>query len=282
MIEDVVVFDNWYDNPDEVREYALSRISDSDNDKILSGVRSDKEEDEYDYYPGVRTNTSLQNLLFNLEKIEDKLDCNIDRSKWIVERFCDTSDLSLFSFDFVKGLMVVKEFPDIQVNVLNTGLAANGAFQFVPKGTKTWNHFDDKTTYAAVVYLTPNPPERTGTSFFKRKKTDSTSFKYVDNPQGGIIAEDPWIEKEESIDPNAWEEVNTVENVYNRCIIYPGKLFHAATGFFGETNKDCRLTQVFFFNTNDEEYITKVENRIEFLEKRLELEKEQLERLKQR
>lgn len=278
MIEDVLVFDNWYDDPDEVRDYALSQIETSD--KILSGIRTDKGEDEFDYYPGVRTNTSIQNLLYNLEKFESLLDCNIDRSKWVVERFCDTSDLSMFSFDFEKGQMVVRDYPDIQVNVLNMGLPCNGAFQFIKKDATTWTHFDDKSTYAAVIYLTPDPPERTGTSFYKRTKTDKPDFAYSKNPDGTLIAHDPWVDVEESHHPDSWQEIRAVENVYNRCIIYPGKLFHNATGFFGDSNENCRLTQVFFFDMNDEEYLKKIEGQIQYLENQLQLKKEKLERLK--
>ena len=56
----------------------------------------------------------------------------------------------------------------------------------------------------------------------------------------------------EILDFNYWEEVTYVENVYNRCVIYNAKQFHTATGYFGTTPEDSRLTQVFFFHVLDE------------------------------
>jgi hypothetical protein len=71
-------------------------------------------------------------------------------------------------------------------------------------------HRDYKSHYAGVLYLTPNPPENSGTSFI----TVNKHFH--------------------------------LQNKYNRIILYDSSILHAPTSFFGDTINDGRLTFVFF------------------------------------
>ncbi|MGH9165515.1 MAG: hypothetical protein ACRDZW_08410 [Acidimicrobiales bacterium] len=41
----------------------------------------------------------------------------------------------------------------------------------------------------------------------------------------------------------------TVANVYNRLVLYDGRIVHAAEDYFGHDLADGRLTQTFFWNT---------------------------------
>ena len=43
-----------------------------------------------------------------------------------------------------------------------------------------------------------------------------------------------------------FKEVTTIENVYNRCIIYDAHAWHRANNYFGKTKDDSRLSLVFF------------------------------------
>ena len=70
-------------------------------------------------------------------------------------------------------------------------------------------HMDD-ATYAGIVYLSPNPPSETGTS---------------------IIIEN---------------QINDVENKYNRLVAYPSDYVHAPTDLFGSSIETGRLTLSFF------------------------------------
>jgi hypothetical protein len=62
------------------------------------------------------------------------------------------------------------------------------------------------------VYLTPNPPKNSGTSFF--------------DDEGNKVGE--------------------AENVYNTMVIYPADILHGPTNPFGDTKENSRLTLVFF------------------------------------
>lgn len=74
-------------------------------------------------------------------------------------------------------------------------------------------HIDsEKVDFAGVIYLTPNPPEHSGTSFYE-------TFN---------------------------KKLGEVKNVYNKFVVYPADILHAPTNPFGETNEDSRLALTFF------------------------------------
>lgn len=73
-------------------------------------------------------------------------------------------------------------------------------------------HKDSKSDYAGVLYMTPNPKENSGTSF------------YDDN--GNVI--------------------NYFDNIYNRLIIYPATIWHSVNSSFGDSIYDGRLTFTIF------------------------------------
>ena len=70
----------------------------------------------------------------------------------------------------------------------------------------------DFCDYAGVVYLTPDPPPNTGTSFYDK----SNQITY------------------------------SIENKFNRLIYYPAKINHAPTDLFGDTKENGRLVLTFF------------------------------------
>ena len=52
-------------------------------------------------------------------------------------------------------------------------------------------------------------------------------------------------------DYTKWELVDTIGNIYNRLVLYPGDLFHASLDYFGKDLETGRLFQTFFFNTEN-------------------------------
>lgn len=76
-------------------------------------------------------------------------------------------------------------------------------------------HTDSGFDYAGVLYLTPNPQPNSGTIFYN--------------------------------DDN--EQINYVENVYNRLIIYPSNIPHRIMESFGDDITNGRLTYTIFLNT---------------------------------
>jgi|TARA_R100000482_G_scaffold114779_1_gene57638 hypothetical protein len=188
MRQNIIVVDNFYNNPDEVREFALSQ------EFNVTGN-----------YPGVRTqnflNQSTKDTLENI--IQDQV-----------------------------------------VNWLDGGLGSTnegytGAFQFTTKDNKSWIHNDAYNNWAGVLYLTPDAPTSGGTGFFRSKIDGSLTGKDHDSPElEGTYG-----------DYSKWDLVANVGNVYNRIVLFRADQWHTSLDYFGTSMKDGRLTQVFFFRT---------------------------------
>jgi hypothetical protein len=110
-------------------------------------------------------------------------------------------------------------------------------------------HQDQNTIFAGVLYLTPDAPLDSGTSLFRKNNTyNEGEYKK------GIADNDQRFKDKQPInfDYHAmFDEVVRVNNVYNTLILFEGDIHHCANNFFGSTNKDSRLAQVFFINKID-------------------------------
>ena len=193
----LLVFNNFYENPDEVREFALKADYNSCH---LPRFHTES-------YATVNLLNKIENLLYPLAgKIHDFYIPNINSS----------------------------------------GDTYNGSFQYGTSHKKPWIHIDviDEidtrwpSTWAGVIYLTPNPPVNTGTNLYKHKKFNDDIGKY-----------DDFIIMEDRINKEKWELYTKVENIYNRAIFYKVNQYHAADNYFGTELNNSRLFQVFFFNT---------------------------------
>lgn len=99
----------------------------------------------------------------------------------------------------------------------------NGEFQITTKNDVSWIHQDksnatDQTTIAGVCFLTPNPPLDSGTIFFEKDLK------------------------------NDYIQTDMINNKYNRLILFNGHIHHISGKYFGSTDNDSRLTQVFFLD----------------------------------
>lgn len=124
--------------------------------------------------------------------------------------------------DLDKNILEVAshQIKDELINFFNTEISDyDGNFYFHITLTDTKNtlenfetnkfHIDD-SKFAGIVYLSPNPPFKTGTTII------------VDNKS------------------------NDIENKFNRIVAYPSSYVHAPTDFFGDTMRTGRLTLSFF------------------------------------
>ncbi len=117
----------------------------------------------------------------------------------------------------------------------------NGAYQYTTCHDKTWIHSDSGTTWAAVVYLTPDAPLSGGTGLYRHKSTGL--HEWVDDEK---VMDLIWSECN---DYTKWDLCDTIGNVFNRMILYRGTMFHASLDYFGQDINDGRLFQTFFFDT---------------------------------
>ena len=110
-------------------------------------------------------------------------------------------------------------------------------------------HQDKNTIFAGVLYLTPDAPLDSGTSLFRKNKT----YNEADYNKG-ISDNDERFRKKQPINfsyHKMFDEVVRVNNVYNTLILFEGDIHHCANNFFGKTNENSRLAQVFFINKID-------------------------------
>jgi hypothetical protein len=122
-----------------------------------------------------------------------------------------------------------------------------GAFQYTTQRDRSWVHADQTTTWAGVLYLTPDAPLTGGTGLFRHKETGlemaarTPTGEYDDAVMSEIY--------KDSQDMTKWEMTDFVGNKYNRLILYRGDNFHTSLDYFGRDINDGRLFQTFFFDT---------------------------------
>lgn len=197
-IFDLMVIDDYFDEPDRIRELALSQ--------------------RFDYpkrnFPGSRSR-----LLYEVQRELDE---------------ALTEELSICAFSGGR----------IKISSL---------FQWTPAIFESgWVHADTDVSVAGVIYLNCQPPINSGTSFFYPNfvgDVDIETFNVRDQFYRG-----------EPIDINMYREARdahnarfsktiSVDNVFNRCLIFDAQTFHKENLFFGESKLNARLTLLFFANT---------------------------------
>lgn len=185
-----IIIDNFYEDPDEVREYALGLEYQPEENHGAVGFRSEMGRR---ILPGTR------------ELFEKYLGRKI--KNWDVHR-------------------------------------TNGCFQWCPETTRIVYHCD-QTTYAAIIFLTPDAPLEAGLSLCRHKK-----YKIMDS---SIFEKPDWYSpsrnhKEPHTDKTPWERVDKIGNVYNRLVLFNAKYVHAVSEYFGDQINNSRLFQLFFFD----------------------------------
>lgn len=191
----LIVIDNFYENPDKIREYALSLNYQPPENHGAVGYRCES---------GRKIQEGTKELFEKL--LHATIPGGNKKGSW----------------DY----------------------STNGCFQWCNAKTSIVYHSDEQQ-YAAIVYLTPNAPPNTGTSFFRHKK-----YKLRNNE---VFSKSDWYQsdlnyKEPHLDKTQWETVDSIGNVYNRLVIFNAHYIHGVTEYFGEDINNSRLFQLFFFN----------------------------------
>ncbi len=202
----VTVVDNFFDDPDKVRQLALAQ----------NYTRSPG------HYPGYRSNRI------------DHIDQNFEREF--------TEKALSFFFDF---------------NHHEVTWTIESSFQSIPKEFEEgWVHDDrspDGWNVAGIIYLNPNPEEHSGTSICSLKpnvdvsKLNLADFTNIKRKfyKGESVDIKQYRESRDQLN-SYFNTTVTVENVYNRLMMYSANELHRANRFFGSTLEDSRLTLMFY------------------------------------
>lgn len=187
MNTNLLIVDNFYSNPDQVREHALQQSYD------VTGN-----------YPGRRTRSFIN------DSIKEGLAKLLEPHAGKVLNWHDDE--------------------------------YSGAYQYTISSDRSWIHHDDTTSWAGVLYLTPNAPLTAGTAIYQHKETGFIRRPDYDRDLSDYIDRD-------SMDITKWNMVDRVSNIFNRLVIYRGDLYHMSQDYFGKTLQDGRLFQTFFITT---------------------------------
>lgn len=204
----LIVLDNFFDEPDEVRKFALSQ----EFHKDPRGV-----------WPGLRTKP-----LHQLNPV-----------------FFEQTFNKYFSLFFTKATAEVYWEVDAMFQLVDNSYG--GGWIHVDSGY-TDGEDNRQIINSGIVYLTPDMPVDSGTSIYRLKRgllAASTSLNTVkeEHYHGNITGEDAVSPR--NIHNSQYEETVRVGSVYNRLISFEANQPHAAQSFFGE-KEESRLTLVFF------------------------------------
>jgi predicted O-methyltransferase YrrM len=136
----------------------------------------------------------------------------------------------------------ITDFPIPKEDGSDAAKIYNGSFQFTTSRDRSWVHIDGFNNWAGVLYLTPNAPLSSGTSFYNFY--DGTTCK-----RDMELLENKEETDKYSQDITKWKKVDQVGNVFNRLILFNSNRFHMSMDYFGDSKENGRLFQVFFFST---------------------------------
>lgn len=105
-----------------------------------------------------------------------------------------------------------------------------GSFQYITSEYRKVVQINLNNEWTGIIFLTPDAPIETGLSFYEY--IDKTSDVNTMNLY--------------SQDMTKWKEVDTIGNIFNRCILFNSKKWHAYKNNFGTNIHNGLLVQVFF------------------------------------
>jgi hypothetical protein len=115
------------------------------------------------------------------------------------------------------------------------------------KKNRGWIHRDDHANFGGIIYLTKDPEKDTGTSIYKPKNEFTCQFENCLSAKEDLyLGENRFSDDEYE---NCFDRLNdqyietiTIENVYNRLVLFDGNTYHGVKTF----GKSQRLTLSFF------------------------------------
>jgi hypothetical protein len=223
MRRDIIVADNFYEDPDAIAQYALS---------LEYMFPYNKPEDELDGKP----------IPWRTSKFQKAASCPIKSSKVLIDRLefltGERINLDYWNLDFPVDQL---GYPVPEFEKINRGCWWNCAFhvkhldsQRLGEGVHSHT---DRDIWSAVgingwvglIYLNRNGDLRAGLHTWINKDKDHQHDWMT--PRGN------------------WQEVDTLGSVFNRLILHRGGLPHSGAPGWGTKVSDGRLFQTFFFRT---------------------------------
>jgi hypothetical protein len=141
--------------------------------------------------------------------------------------------------------------------VLHADNPHSGSFQYAIRSNRICIHADP-CSFAGVIYLTPQAPSDSGTSFFRHRSIGATHGPTAEEAsrrntsvevlRNELFRTNTYNNGDRGMEA-VWDQVDRVGNVFNRLVLWDGMRLHAASAYFGDSLQTGRLVQVFFFAT---------------------------------
>lgn len=215
----IYIIDDFYPNPDEVREKALSFEYKRGESKIDGKV----------LHPGHRHLTDNSNdrwVLKNRQYLKNRWASIVGTRPWYWEKMTSNCAFNLGFDDRENRFSWVHSDNAIQRKHL--------------KNIQMW---------ACVIYLTPNPPPKTGTLLLENPKGSIYDNEYKEGEKDKYYPpiRNCYWDNPVAFNPE-WKVHAVVGNRYNRCVMYDAHMLHAPEDAgFGTTKETGRLTQIGFW-----------------------------------
>ena len=206
--KNLIIIENFYANPDEVREYALSLP-----------YRKDVHGNHF-----WRTTPKLDFCGPPEKTIIPTLENHIGR-KIIIDKHW-------------------QKFNDDEYVMMN--MSFYKVINSPDEGHVRANHIHhDQTQWSGIIYLSPTLPANVGTQLWKHKPSGD-EFAFGNPDFTGELTDDQYDARGEEPREN-WEPTDYVAYKYNRLVLFRGTMFHSASHSDTMPDGD-RLNQFFYFN----------------------------------
>jgi hypothetical protein len=210
MLEkNIIVIDDFHDNPSEVRQFALSREYPTPKNHT---------------YPGLNSTRSLDGIYYN-DKMHDRIQSAIGRT--VIPQSPDKTGgdcgyfrISLAADSFEQDIHVDPGSDWGGVLFLNIGSQCDPE-----SGTSFWRH---KKFGSERVPMTPEEGKIYGYSDYEELRSN-------------IIYGD-------GLDRSLWDRYCFVPMKYNRLVLFSPYLWHSHGTNFGDSIENGRLVQLFFYS----------------------------------
>jgi hypothetical protein len=205
MKNGIIVRDNFFDNPDSVRMKGIL---------YLKSIHSDILNDTGDY-PGIKS-------------------------------YCLSKD-NIEIYNFIKKK--VESISEVIFNTFTTGFHLTNKYHGFGLCHRDSITADDKTI-SGVIYLNNNLSESlcnsSGTIFCQEISPAKCGevFRFASTTKDLNIIKD-FIDFKSYYNSKHYIPIKTIQNSYNRCIIFDSNIPHAPGDYFGESWEDSRLTITF-------------------------------------
>jgi hypothetical protein len=225
------IYDNFYENPEEIRDIALNMFYNKNKDY------------------------SDDNKMWEIDESHDKnghgniFDCDItnyetsDKTYGILPINLPENPMHKIKTLLNKDIVLMNE--------KNQSFVLSSCMTFPRKTVipKILNNYDIYDHWEGYLFLNPNPPINSGISILNNNKYACDSIRSILNMKKEIqqcILED--FERE-SDDVTKWKIDSKIGNAFNRLVLIKRDRFHASTMNFGTKLCDSRLVQYFSFST---------------------------------